>query len=170
MKHLTSANTSLLKQAESLLGTMKGEQFCLQVASFHDSTVGQHLRHCLDHYRSFLAGLEGGKVDYDCRDRSVDLEGSIQNSLGEITRVKEGLEGVCEVVEPGILVKMDCGNDLEEWQASTIGRELQFLISHTVHHFAMIGGMCSTLGVGVPKGFGVAPSTLRHQKKLAASA
>ena len=63
---------------------------------------------------------------------------------------------------------MDCGGDEIEWQPSTTGRELQFLVSHTVHHFAMIGGICRALEVEMEENFGVAPSTLRHRAQLEA--
>ena len=84
--------------------------------------------------------------------------------LVEITTAFEGLLGKELPVE--LMVKMDCGGDEIPWQPSTPGRELQFLVSHTVHHFAMIGGICHSLGVEVDKDFGVAPSTLRHQMEV----
>ena len=41
---------------------------------FYNSTVGGHLRHCLDHYESFTAGVSAGRIDYDarCRDKMVE--------------------------------------------------------------------------------------------------
>jgi hypothetical protein len=86
--------------------------------------------------------------------------------LAEITSAFNSLlEGEPPV---GLLVKMDCGGDEIEWQPSTTGRELQFLVSHTVHHFAMIGGICRALEVEMEENFGVAPSTLRHRAQLEA--
>ena len=52
---------------------------------------------------------------------------------------------------------------------STVRRELIFLVSHTVHHYALIAVMLRHQAVGLPADFGVAPSTLRHQRRLAAS-
>ncbi len=46
---------------------------------------------------------------------------------------------------------------------SSLGRELQFLASHSVHHFAMIGGICRALEAPLPDDFGAAPSTIRHR-------
>ncbi|MGC6565166.1 MAG: hypothetical protein ACON38_06080 [Akkermansiaceae bacterium] len=65
-----------------------------------------------------------------------------------------------------MLVNLDGGGEDEGFQPSTAGRELQFLLSHTVHHFAMIGGICKCLEVSLEEGFGVAPSTLRHHKEV----
>jgi uncharacterized damage-inducible protein DinB len=50
------------------------------------------------------------------------------------------------------------------WTATTFGRELQYLLSHTVHHFALIGVMLRLLGVDPGSDFGVAPSTLRYER------
>jgi uncharacterized damage-inducible protein DinB len=46
---------------------------------------------------------------------------------------------------------------------STLGRELAFVLSHTVHHNAMIRGMITSLGRPLPGAFGYAPSTLAHR-------
>ena len=47
-------------------------------------------------------------------------------------------------------------------------RELQFLVSHTIHHYALIGVLLAAEGFDVslefPE-FGVAPSTLTHWKE-----
>ena len=43
---------------------------------------------------------------------------------------------------------------------------MQFLLSHTVHHYALIGAILRLSGVEPPAGFGLAPSTLRHQQQL----
>jgi hypothetical protein len=50
---------------------------------------------------------------------------------------------------------------------SSVGRELQMLSSHAVHHFALIGFILGLLGVTLPPNFGVAPSTLHHRETLA---
>jgi uncharacterized damage-inducible protein DinB len=50
---------------------------------------------------------------------------------------------------------------------TTVGRELVFVLSHTVHHNALIAVMARTLGVSVPDRFGYAPSTLAHLERPA---
>jgi hypothetical protein len=52
---------------------------------------------------------------------------------------------------------------------STVGREIMFAVVHAIHHYALIGVMCGMLEIPVPAGFGVAPSTIKHEReKLAA--
>ena len=45
---------------------------------------------------------------------------------------------------------------------TTLGRELIFVLSHTIHHNSLIAVMAKTLGVVIPDRFGYAPSTLAH--------
>jgi len=171
MKQLVRANVYFLGQAESLLDSLEGDQYCQKVPHFYNSTIGQHLRHCLDHYASLLDGLGNGKIDYDCREREIHLEASVETARERIGLFLARLESLNSGEAPvGVLVKMDCGGEDVGWQPSTLGRELQFLVSHTVHHFAMIGGMCASMGIELEKGFGVAPSSLRHEEAKAVSA
>jgi hypothetical protein len=50
---------------------------------------------------------------------------------------------------------------------STVGREIMYSVAHAVHHYALIGVMGAIMGIPMPAGFGVAPSTLKHQAETA---
>ena len=50
---------------------------------------------------------------------------------------------------------------------STIGREIMYSVAHAVHHYALIGVMGGIMGLRLPAGFGIAPSTLKHQAEAA---
>jgi hypothetical protein len=56
------------------------------------------------------------------------------------------------------------------WSATSVTRELQFLASHTVHHYAVIAAMLRPQGVEPGNDFGVAPSTLEYERGHAACA
>ena len=169
MERLLRANIHYLHQAVALLERLDDGLYRKPVASFYGSSVGGHLRHCIEHYLSFLSGMESGKVDYDDRKREERLEILTAEASGVLAGITSAFNSLLEGGPPvGLLVKMDCGGDEIEWQPSTTGRELQFLVSHTVHHFAMIGGICRALEVEMEENFGVAPSTLRHRAQLEA--
>ena len=128
MERLIRANLHYLKQAEALLDRLDDGQFSQPVTNFYGSSVGGHLRHCLEHYLSFLAGMGSGKVDYDDRPRDVAMETVTSEAVTVTHRITDQLEALLASDPPvGILVKMDCGCDEIEWQPSTMGRELQFL-------------------------------------------
>ena len=56
------------------------------------------------------------------------------------------------------------------WTASSLDRELQSLISHTVHHYALIAMLLRVSGRQPAADFGVAPSTLRYWEESRACA
>jgi hypothetical protein len=50
----------------------------------------------------------------------------------------------------------------DSYMTSSVGRELQVLSSHTIHHFALIAVTLKALGVYIDSDFGMAPSTQRY--------
>lgn len=48
---------------------------------------------------------------------------------------------------------------------STVGRDIMYSVAHAVHHYALIGFMEGVMGLALPPGFGIAPSTLKHQNE-----
>lgn len=169
MNALVEANLHYLAQAERLLAQLNDSAFGQPSESFYQSTIGGHLRHCLDHYDSFLNGLAKGKVDYDERMRLPALETETTSAAAKIAEICTRMKELLMHPSPEELsVKMNCGLEATAWQPSSLGRELQFLVSHTVHHFAMIGGICRELGIEIETHFGVAPSTIRHREMTSA--
>jgi len=156
-------NLQLLDQASSLLHDLDD---ALYAASDHGHAgVGPHLRHCLDFYRCFLRDLAAGRIDYDRRERDQRVETERAAALALIDRV------AAELAEVGpadrvLQVRVDCAPGEERagsaWCGSSVGRELRFLVSHTVHHFALIAGVLRGHGIEPGPEFGVAPSTLSH--------
>lgn len=131
------------------------------------SCVGAHLRHVLDCYRCFLAGLESGRIDYDARERNADLETDRQiarRNMLEIRRALEQLEAGDRNRQALVRVDAAAWNEVDPWTRSTLGRELQFLLSHTVHHYALIAMTLRVIGFEPGSGFGVAPSTLEYRE------
>ena len=137
------------------------------------SSIGAHLRHNIDHYHSFCESALEGRIDYDHRNRDPRLERELQLTKTILEGVVSDLsELASEDLDKQVAVKVDCG-DQSEWSTSSIRRELQFLMSHTVHHYAVIGMIYRLQGHCSPEDFGVAPSTLKYrqaQKDLKACA
>ncbi len=160
---LIAANLHCLEQAIELLGRLP-ERAYVRIGERHARTVGPHLRHVLDHYAAFSAGLPGLRVDYDARQREPRLESDLtfaaarmREIIGELVLVEE------ELMDLPIEVRLEAGgSEAEQWSHSTVRRELQFLLSHTVHHFALIAVLLERFEISVPEDFGVAPSTLKY--------
>lgn len=126
--------------------------------------VGPHFRHCLDFYRCFLRDLESGRIDYDLRDRGPELETSISAAIAAVETIVAELVSIDEhQAMRTIEVHHDevPGEGVgTSWQHSTVARELRFLASHTVHHYALIAYLARELGIEPGDEFGVAPATL----------
>jgi hypothetical protein len=130
------------------------------------ASVGAQYRHVLDHYQSFLRGLASARVDYDARARNEWVERSRFAALGATQECLEGLTVLAGAADRPMLVQMDSGSgpDLPDWRPSSAGRELQFLCSHTVHHYALIRLLLEGARVELEQGFRVAPSTLSYRR------
>ncbi|MDF3130233.1 hypothetical protein P0Y35_13580 [Kiritimatiellaeota bacterium B1221] len=165
-------NIYFLDQAIDLLTEMPPKIFTHKNPPLYQSGVGPHLRHCMDHMELFLQGYADGKVDYDQRPRrDVQQQDPVAMRLwiGELSKKMNDLHP--QDLSRALKVKMDCGSEMEDpWSGSTVLRELQFLLSHTVHHFALIAMILRDQGIEAPEGFGVAPSTLKHEAESSSCA
>src|SRR5262249_49109133 len=67
------ALVAVLRQLAELLAGLNDEQYRPKPAGI-GSSVGGHVRHCLDHVAALLAGVERGALDYDRRERGTEVE------------------------------------------------------------------------------------------------
>ena len=162
-------NLLVLQQAVEVLRRMEDVIYAEGGAAPGISPVGVHFRHIFDHYHAFLRGIASGEIDYDARDRQVPLERdralAIATGLGflaDLGRLPPELAGRPVRVNVRSVASDDGRPD---WSDSTLKRELQFLVSHTVHHYALIKELLRRADFDAGDEFGVAPSTLaaRHR-------
>lgn len=164
---LAADNVAYMEQALALVGRLRDEDYTRAGQPAYGSGIGSHLRHCLDHYTNFFAGLAAGRIDYDARARDPRIEQQRSHALVVMKGLRAQLQALSgQNGDRVVQVKMDCGDDQDPaswWTGSTVRRELQFLISHTVHHYALIAMILRLQHIDPGVGFGVAPSTLRYQ-------
>jgi len=165
-------NCHVLDQCIEVLRRMDDETYATTGAD-EGSPVGAHFRHVFDHYQVLLGGLGGGRIDYDARRRdprlerergyAIDVALGLRNQLGHFT---------AEMGSRPLQVSTRSLADEEEpdWSGSTVQRELQFLVSHTVHHCALIKQILRQNGFETGMEFGLAPSTKGHLQRQAACA
>jgi uncharacterized damage-inducible protein DinB len=157
-------NLRVLRQAVAVLQRMDDATYRSGGAFPGVSPVGVHFRHVFDHYRAFLSGLAEEAIDYDARNRQVPLETdrrlAIATALGFLTDL-ERIPASLADRPMRVTVRSVAGEDESpDWSQSSLKRELQFLVSHTVHHYALIGELLRRSGFDPGAEFGVAPSTL----------
>lgn len=163
---LNDAAIEILRQGEMLLSSLSDDNYTRKLPGAFHSAVGGHYRHCLDHFQSMLRGFNADAIDYDDRDRDTRIEDDRAFAISETLRLMKACESIpaafldCPV---NVRSKVNYELDIAPVIASTVGRELMYAVAHAIHHYALIAVMCGMLGVRVPFGFGVAPSTLKYQ-------
>jgi hypothetical protein len=166
-KLLVGRCVAVLRQGIDLIENLDDRLFTLSPGA-EKSSVGTHFRHNLDFVANFLAGLETGKLDYNRRERNLRVE---TNRNFAVLKFREAVAGI-ENLTPAhlgqkILVRSETVNSL--WCESSGWREMEFLQSHTIHHYALIQTKLASFGFAVPPDFGVAPSTLEFWKNSSES-
>jgi uncharacterized damage-inducible protein DinB len=154
-------NVAALRQGIELLAGLSSEAYARRTPACFNSSAGGHLRHVVEHYLSFLQGTETGEIDYEARARDPLIESDPRYAAAQLEAIGERLERLQANRE--LRVRAECAPaDVTTWGGSSVVRELEFLLSHTVHHYALIGVICQLGGHTLPKDFGMAPSTLRY--------
>jgi len=165
---LIATNVTWLQQALELIGRLDDAAFVSAPKDLARHRVGSHLRHILEFYECFLDGVASSRIDYDARKRDETVEKSRFAAIERIHLLIRRLEENPRVHEDAVLyIRME---DAPAWLPSSIGRELQVLSSHTIHHFALIAVTLTLHGIEVDPDFGMSPSTIRFNAARASEA
>jgi hypothetical protein len=170
---LIDAALETLQQGEVLLGALSDKEYTNKLPAAFNASIGGHYRHCLDHFRSLLEAAMSGRLDYDHRERGTLVENDRFAALNATRELREGYEKLDPIFVSRLLLvtcKTSYASSGSETAASSVGREIMYSVAHAVHHYALIGVMGGIMGLTMPPGFGVAPSTLKHQRATAAAA
>ena len=164
----------VLRQGVCVLERIDARLYAGASSSLARAPLGAHFRHCLDFFQCLLEGLPAGRVDYNLRERDALVE---SDRAAAVARMEETIAALSSFVdvnpESSLLVAtegFDADGDETVWCRSTLARELQFLLSHTTHHFALVALLLRAQGFEPGEEFGVNPSTLRHWRRQEAEA
>jgi uncharacterized damage-inducible protein DinB len=162
-------NLAILEQGIALLEQIDDTLYTRVDEQIFRTCVGTHMRHLLDFYGSFFAGLPTGRIDYDNRSRDTNLERDRHAALERLRMIATALDqlAITDGAMP-LQARQDSSaeaSDPAAWGQSSFIREMQALVSHTIHHYALIAVLLRRHGYEPSPDFGVAPSTLLHWKK-----
>ncbi len=157
--HIVSLIQSELDKGATLALSLDDEEYRRRSKS--TGSVGGHIRHNLDLVACFIKGLRSGVINYSARERDERVEIVREAAIVKTSAINEELRHLSGLdPETPVRVVSEVESGVEH--PSTIGRELEFLHSHTVHHHALINEKISRYGIEFGEGFGVAPSTLEY--------
>lgn len=168
---LIAAARDVLLQGLDLLFQVDDRKYSQVARAPFDASIGGHFRHVLEHFHCLIEGLPSGEVNYDARRRNPRIEKEVTFAAiatCDVLRVLkkwdgETLERKCATVS-SVAYHSKSAATID----SNAGRELAYCIGHAIHHYAIVRLICNEVGVDVPKDFGYAPSTLKHQSSTAA--
>ncbi len=134
--------------------------------------VGAHLRHVIEHIESLLDARGAATLDYDDRPRDLLLECEPRFARERLRMLQQRLAALRgDDLERPLRLSGRAGlaGELAFEVSSTLGRELAFVASHTVHHYALLVAHCARRGLPLPADFGKAPATVAHERSLVPS-
>jgi uncharacterized damage-inducible protein DinB len=165
--HITD-NVELLRQGVTAIAIVGPGVYGGESGAGVVSPIGAHFRHVFDHYNAFLNGLSTGALNYDVRERDPLVERDVTVASQTAETIMARLEEIQDQQLPqSIQVSanvIEAGKSAVDWSDSTVHRELMYLLSHTVHHYAIIRLLATQAGVELNADFGVAPSTIAHRR------
>lgn len=166
-ENLIRENLDLLNQAVVLLDRLPEDTYTKETAG---QRVGAQMRHVLEFYECFLDGLPGLHVDYSARRRDPVIQNDREAAAARARELVDRIAASEEVRGDGaVWVRAEdadaCEAD-ERFVMSSVARELQSLISHTTHHYAIVALVLRAQAIDVDPEFGVSQSTLRHWRSL----
>lgn len=157
---------ALLEQGATLAAGLDADGLAACSELSPDGSVGAHLRHVADFVQVFLRAIEHGTIDYDQRERDPRLEREPRRAAANLRRLAGELARLAVLApERELRVRSETNLVGPHWQRSSLARELVVLLSHTVHHYALIAVLLRARGSTPPADFGVAPSTLAHWRR-----
>ncbi len=168
LENLIDENIRHLKMGIGILATISSLHYTFSEDSDSPwmSGVGKHFRHLIDFYDRFLDQFP--IVNYDLRNRNIEIETSRKAAVDSLNRIIVQLDEY-RLKEPDQKIELYSGDipmgENRNKVRSTLGRELRYLIEHTVHHYAIIAMFMKFEGYRIPSGFGVAQSTLEYEAK-----
>ncbi len=172
---------AVLGQKRALLHALQPAHYTAPCPLLGGATIGQHLRHSLDHYARCLAAATAATtpttavIQYDRRERGTAVESDVGEARREVARLVEAVESLPDAalatpVSAAFVLSSD-GEGEGQPLASTLGRELGFVTHHAIHHHALIKAMAGSLGLDlgeVGESFGMAPSTAHYRETTTA--
>jgi len=159
-----AALDATLEELASVVAALSPGAYGARLFPNASGSIGEHVGHCLDHVSALVSADPSSCLSYDHRERGTAVETDPMQAVRciQLLRIKVMVgrwsarldEPICVIsaVAPGGMLS----------GMSTLGRELAFVLNHTIHHQAMIGLLATLHGCDVPDGFGFAPSTPRH--------
>lgn len=157
-----------LQSIKQLMALINHNQYTYKSVLLSGSTIGQHIRHVLEFYLCLINGAKLGNVNYDKRNRDLNIENDMAFAIYSIDKICSNLK----VSDSNTAITLE-GNFSTNPQnnitiKTTFKRELAYCLEHTIHHQALIKIALKEqlLDNIIQENFGVAPATIRNNNLI----
>jgi hypothetical protein len=158
-----------LQEIKTLIASVKEEQYQYKSQLLSDATIGQHVRHILEFYLCLINGECRGLVNYDKRERDLNLERNPGLAIFCIDKICNDIQRLNTEQEIQLAGNFSSEGRTLKTIRTSIDRELAYCLEHSIHHQALIkiGLIEQKMDHLINEGFGVAPATIRHKQQCA---
>ena len=155
---------ALLDEMRQMIERMDDDTYTLPAPGRVSGGVGSHVRHCLDHVGVLVHAARTGICEYDRRRRGTDVERCRAAAISQIGRLCEQLVAFddAQLDDPLLVETQIDPKGAMILTRSSMCREVAFVVSHTIHHNAIVAQLLRARGDDVGDRFGLAPATPRE--------
>lgn len=155
-----------LEELSALILQMKSDDYKKPLDSLSGSSIGQHIRHIVEFYQCLHKGLYSTIVNYDRRERELQLENDIRFAVYTIDKIRTNIFIGMEDFSMTLKGDFSDGDGTILLIGTSFYRELAYCLEHSIHHQALIKiGLIELKNLRlIDENFGVAPATIRFRK------
>lgn len=170
---MINSQIEILTQAQSYLTTVSYAEYNEIIKPNFISAAGAHIRHIIDHYQAIIASEETQLINYDTRSRGTSIETNPAIANAKIKEIIPWLKQLTPVqLQQKVSLSTEVSISTKEIHIvqTTLARELIFVASHAVHHYAMISQIMHAQAKHNKKSlpsqyFGLAPATATYLRE-----
>lgn len=161
---LINTNLHILGQLKSLVKQFSDSDYSKPLDILSGNSIGKHVRHVVEFYECLLKGLHQSEINYDKRERNLQLETNVSYTVQLVESIMIAIEQ--HKNDSKITLTVIYEDEVECNVDSTYYRELVYNIEHAIHHFAIlsIAVKNSFPEIMLAPNFGTAYSTIQYQE------
>ena len=135
---LQTITTNLFGQLADVSSQLTPDEYAQPLEMLFSASIGKHLRHVIECYAITATGYRTGYINYDQRERQMDLENDPIVAIETMNHL-DGLLRQCtddRTLRFEASYSADAATDVSI--STTFYRELLYNIEHAVHHSAIV--------------------------------
>lgn len=160
---LFSSIKNSLNELIDLLNQIDNSVYTQKCPALSNSTIGEHNRHILEMFICLENAYEIGMVNYDKRERNIQIQTNTDFAIIITEDIKKNLEKPNKKID---LIQVINGQEVVI--ESNYQRELLYNLEHCIHHQALIKvAILQFDNITINANFGVARSTIEYRNQCA---